>query len=198
GEEIKPDPDSFVMLHAGMVTPEFRDPFPLLEVLAELVKQEKLPRKEVRVCFQGGGSYVESAAFTERVRALGVPGLVEVRPRVSYYEALRCLFRAHALVLLQDSEDTRHLIPAKAFEYLRAGRPVVALTNKGATADLIRETGAGYVMDPKEPAEIRAALLNLFSRNGHAPGRPARAPDALKKYERRSQAERLASVLEGL
>jgi glycosyltransferase involved in cell wall biosynthesis len=51
------------------------------------------------------------------------------------------------------------------FEYLAAERPILAVVPQdGAAADLVRETGAGVVAPPDDPAAIRAALEDLHAR----------------------------------
>jgi Glycosyl transferase 4-like domain len=190
--------DSYLILHAGMVTPDYRDPFPFLEPFADLVRKKEIAKGSVRVCFLGGGDYVESEDFSHRLRRLGIRDFVEVRSRISYYEGLRLLFAADALLLLQDSDDTRHLIPAKAFEYLRARRPILGLMNEGATADLIRQTKGGLLLDPGNPALIKETLRTLLRcRNGTLPGFSP-GNDGIFKFERRHLTERLAEILESL
>lgn len=196
GDDIRPEEERFLILHAGMVNPDYRDPFPLLECLADLAKSGKLP-KEVRVRFLGGGAYVDSEAFRARVKRLAAPEIVEVERRLPYAEGLKLLLRSNALLLLQDSEDTRNLIPAKAFEYLRAGRPIITLGQEGATADLVRDTGSGLLLDPRDPEQMRRALLTLIT-SGDGRACAARRREAIARYERRSLTQRLAATLEAM
>ena len=51
------------------------------------------------------------------------------------------------------------------FEYLAAGRPILAaVPPDGAAAALIKETGAGVVVAPDDVAGLRAALESLHGR----------------------------------
>jgi len=195
-EETNPDSNGFLILHAGMVNSEFRDPFPVLEALAELTQRGELKRK-LRVCFLGGGSYVESEAFAARVRQLAAPEIVEVKKRVSYFDGLRLLLRSHALLLLQDSEDTRNLTPAKAFESLRAKKPILALMQEGATADLIRSTDSGFLLDRKNPESMRKTMQKLLTRADENVSHSSRL-NGIERYERRHLTERLAGTLEDM
>lgn len=156
--------DRFEILHTGLVTFDYRDPRPFLKAVAALINAGRLPRAGVRVTFLGAGRYLESPSFREFVNGLGLPTVVEILPRVSYGESLRRLFQASVLLLLQASDDTRALIPAKAFEYLRAGRPILALTREGATADLIMAIRAGIVACPDDMEGMERALLDLYAR----------------------------------
>ena len=84
--------------------------------------------------------------------------------------------RSTSLALQRDSEALLLLIPdaggrgkgvlsGKVFEYLAAGRPILAaVPPDGAAADLIRETGAGIVAPPDDVDALREALLELDRR----------------------------------
>ena len=91
--------------------------------------------------------------------------------------------RAESLRLQRDSEALLLLIPdaggrgkgvlsGKVFEYVAAGRPILAVVPPdGAAAELIRETGAGVVVAPDDVDGIRDALVELHGRfaNGGVP-----------------------------
>jgi glycosyltransferase involved in cell wall biosynthesis len=188
------DPERFELIHAGLVTPEFRDPSPVFRAVASLVEERSLPREATRLTFLGGGPYVDSAAFRGSVAAHGLSDLVEVAPRVSHAESLQRLAHAGALLLLQASDDTRALIPAKAFEYLRLPRPILALTMEGATADLLRGLDACYVLAPSDAEGLRDAVRAIYARWRAAPeGGGISRP--IGRFERSTLAGELAAAL---
>src|SRR5262249_47908110 len=191
----EPQGDQLRILHAGLVNPDYRDPFPLLEALAELVRAGTIERDAVAISFLGGGRYVESGSFAARVEGIGLRDCVFVETRVPYRRCVASLFKADALLLLQDSDDTRHLVPAKAFEYLRARRPILALMTQGATAELIDRSGRGYLLDAGNPSQIKATLLSLLSEKRNRGSVGTLPPIDLHRYERRDLTARLASLL---
>jgi glycosyltransferase involved in cell wall biosynthesis len=194
----KPEaPDGFELLHTGLISPDFRDPAPLLTALASLIDSGRLRSEETRLVFLGGGRYLQSRAFGDLVERLRLRGVVDVAPRVSYHESLARLGRASVLVLLQASDDTRTLIPAKGFEYLRAGRPILALTGDGATAELVRSTRSGLVVEPNDVEGIARALLELRAAGPPPEGREGGYP-GIARYERRALAGELARILDDL
>jgi glycosyltransferase involved in cell wall biosynthesis len=187
----------FEIIHAGLVTPEFRDPMPLLKAVATLIADDLLPRHEVLITFMGGGPYLLSEAFTAGVKRLGLEGIVEVSDRVPHADALQRLRQAAVLLLLQASDDTRALIPAKAFEYLRLGRPILALTLEGATADLLKGMEHCQVVDPADLSGLRRAVVLCYRLwQGPSEGRQVSRP--LWRYERRHLTAELAQLLEEL
>ena len=60
--------DYFEIIHAGLVTEEFRNPFPLLRVLSSLVNRYQIPREKIRVTFLGGGEYIRSQKFNQNIQ----------------------------------------------------------------------------------------------------------------------------------
>jgi len=192
--EVPPERSRFEILHAGLVTPDFRDPFPLLRTVAELVEEGALPRDRTRVTLLGGGPYLESESFRTGLSALHLDGVVEIAGRVSHEEALRRLARSAVLLLLQASEDTRALIPAKAFEYLRTGRPILALTLAGDTADLLRGMQECHVVDPSDSGALRTSVLALYDAWRRGDG-VASVTRPAQRYERRQLTAQLAEIL---
>jgi glycosyltransferase involved in cell wall biosynthesis len=189
--------ERFELVHAGLMTPEFRDPFPILAELAALIAAGQIGREETQVTFLGSGPWAHSEDFAARVRSVGLEGVVRIENRIPHGEALLRQARAAALLLLQASDDTRQLIPAKAFEYLRLGRPILALTLDGATADLLRDQDQCHVHGPTDAVGLRRSLIELHrfwreSRNGSS---LVRSVDA---YERSRLAGQLAGVLDEL
>ena len=85
-------------------------------------------------------------------------------------------------------------IPGKTYEYLRAGRPILALTSQGALADLLRRTGGAWVADPADQAAVTRAV-----RETHAAwrrGEPALRADStlVADFDRRRLAGRFAAL----
>lgn len=187
----------FEIVHAGLVSQEYRDPGPLLQAASRLVRASRLRSEDIRITFLGGGSYLRSKDFVKQVHDLGLEKTVEVIERVEYQAALERLRRAAVLLLLQASEDTKSLIPAKTFEYLRIGRPILAITYDGATSDLLRGMEQCYVASPGDQSALQQMLVTLYrlwqtSANRIAVSRP------VSRYERRSLTAELAGLLNGL
>jgi len=189
--------DRFEILHAGLVTPDFRDPFPLLRTVAALVNEGVLPADRTRVTLLGGGPYLDSKPFRTELASLRMEGVIEVLGRVSHEEALRRLGASAALLLLQASDDTRSLIPAKAFEYLRTGRPILALTLDGDTADLLRGMEQCLVVDPSDAGALRAAVVRMYEEWARTGGTVS-VVRPVDRYERRRLTLELAGILDEL
>ncbi len=190
-------PSRFEILHAGMVTPEYRDPVPLLRAVSSLIQEGQLPRAEVRIVFLGGGAYLETPAFCRTVAELELMEVVQILGRIPHRNALSRLREAAVLLLLQASDDTRSLIPAKAFEYLRVGRPILALTPDGATSALLRSAGVGAIVDPSSPKSLREAVYSLYLLWKREPERVVR-PSDISRFSRVALTGELARLLDAV
>ena len=187
--------DHFTMLHAGSINPHFRDPIPLLAALRRAADAGGLDRRRIRLRFLGGGPHAESAELQQAIVAHGLEGCVEIIKRVPYGEGLRQLAAADVLVLLQASEDTRALVPAKLYEYLRLSKPVLALTLPGEVSALLQQTGGGFAVDPAHVDQMASVLATLYRdwERGTLGAHGASA-QALQRYERGTLAGELAAI----
>lgn len=193
-----PGPE-MVILHAGSVNPTFRDPRPLFAAVKEAADRGALDISKIRLRFLGAGAFGESPEMHRAVEAAGLVGRVEFLARVDYQRALVEQTSARLLLLLQASPDTADLVPAKLFEYLRAGRPVLAVVGPGATADLLREIGGGWVADPRSAKALSEALVTAYQAWQSATlDAVAVDPRALKRFSRAQLAADLAALFDPL
>ena len=132
----------------------------------------------------------------EEVKAAGLADVVHFLPGRTHRDAVAAMLSARVLLLLeQDSDRGRLVLPGKAFEYLRAGRPILAVVPRGgAAARFVRESGAGIAVDPSSPTEIAEALARLL--NGEAWPCPSVASAA--PYERRVLTAELAALFDAV
>jgi glycosyltransferase involved in cell wall biosynthesis len=89
------------------------------------------------------------------------------------------------------------VLSGKVFEYLAAGRPILAaVPPDGAAAELIRETGAGEVVAPDDVDGLRVALETLHGRflDGGLPDVEL-AEEARRRLSRQARVEETAELL---
>jgi glycosyltransferase involved in cell wall biosynthesis len=102
--------------------------------------------------------WAESLDLGERLQ------LIDYAP---HGESLRLQRDSEALLLLVPDAAGRGkgVLSGKVFEYLAAGRPILAaVPPDGAAAELIQETRAGVVVPPDDVDRIRSALDELHAR----------------------------------
>ncbi len=132
--------------------------------------------------------------------SLGLGDRLELLPYAPRAASLALQRDSEALLLLIPEADGRGrgVLSGKVFEYVAVGRPILAaVPPDGAAAELIRETGAGVVVSPDDPAAIRDALEGL-----HARWREDGLPDVQLDEEwrarlsRRTRVEEMAALLQ--
>jgi len=125
----------------------------------------------------------------------GVMDLIEFLPAIPYREALTEMMRADALLVLQ-AANCNDQIPAKIYEYLRSGRPMLCLTDPtGDTAGVMRAAGLADITRLDSADEIAAALPRFLDgvRTGQA---TLPAADYVREASRAGRAQALAALCE--
>jgi len=187
--------DRLLIVHAGSINAEYRDPRPLFRSLRRLIDRGRVVRDRVSLRFIGGGEYGQSAAIRDALAQTGLSEQVELAARVPFDEALREFGRADVLLLLQASADTVGLVPAKLYEYLRAQKPVIALVHAGAASEVLAATGGGWSVDPRDDDALDRTLAGAYDAwaAGDMLAHRARL-DALRGFERSALAAELAGI----
>ena len=187
--------DHLCIVHAGNINPGFRDPMRLVSAIKHAAELGIVEPDKIRVRFLGGGAYAESNELRLALIDSGLSANVEMISRLPYSDALRQLAAADVLLLLQASEDTRGLVPAKLYEYLRLQKPVLALTLPGEVSALLEQTGGGFTADPADSAQVVLVLGEIYRRWREGTlVRGGASQTLVKQYERRALAGKLAAI----
>jgi glycosyltransferase involved in cell wall biosynthesis len=138
----------------------------------------------------------------EWAETLDLGDRLELVPYAPHGESLRLQRDSEALLLLVPDAGGRGkgVLSGKVFEYLAAGRPILAVVPPdGAAAELIRETDAGVVVAPDDVDGMAAALRDLHARHVNG-GLPAvELPEATRdRLSRRARVEETADLLREL
>ncbi len=181
-----------ILLHSGVVYPSERDPRGLFDALAALQAAGRIHRGEFLIRFR-------AAAHEQMLRTLaaerGVEEFIEIAPPVPYRQAIEEMMSVDALLVMQ-GRNCNAQIPAKLYEYLRAGRPILGLADpQGDTGGTLRAAGVEHVAT-MEDADAVAALIPDFLaalRAGHIAAVP---PSQFERFSRRALSARLAGLLD--
>jgi hypothetical protein len=130
------------------------------------------------------------------IRQRGLESVVEFSGQVPYGRAVAEMAAADVLLLL-DTPGRRSGIPAKLYEYLGAGRPVLALAEpNGDTAGALRTAGVLHRVAPLTDAvRIRQALSELLEAVAAGEAGTATGPERFA-FTRARLAQSLAECLD--
>jgi glycosyltransferase involved in cell wall biosynthesis len=182
--------EGFNLTHTGVVWADAAGP--LLRVLDALKSDSRLNGFSANFI---GGLPLSQLQF---IRDRGLDRLVRIQKRIPHDEVMGYMKRADVLLLLLVSnEGGRKCYPGKLFEYLYAGKPVLAIAPRGIATDLIEQAGVGISVEPDENDRLRELLL-LAVTDPEAFGRRFYHPrwEVIERYDRRKLTRRLAEVLD--
>jgi glycosyltransferase involved in cell wall biosynthesis len=98
---------------------------------------------------------------------------------------------ADALLLITSAHHVSHAT-GKLFEYITAGKPIIALARGNEAARIVQETGTGVVVAPDDVEGIANALLTAVDGTLGA----AYAPRGQDRYVYPAPAEAVAELVE--
>ena len=180
------------LIHSGILYPQERDPRPFFAAVRALKDAGDISAQSLRIVLRATAS---DDVYRPMLAEAGIDDIVELAPPVSYRSALQEMMSADGLLLFQ-AAMCNHQIPAKLYEYMRAGRPILALTDPGGdTAQALRDAGTGTICEIADPADI-ARQLRLFV-NGLRDGTlRGTAGDVASRHSRRARTAELATLLD--
>ena len=155
GKSSPLNPGKITLLHSGVVYPNERDPTQLFAALRRLMNEDPELADKLRVRLRASG---HESLLRPLIEKSGVAQIVELAPSVPYREALQEMMRADGLLVLQ-AANCNDQVPAKVYEYLRCGRPILALTDPGGeTAALLRRARVDAIAPLDAEEQIQSAL----------------------------------------
>jgi glycosyltransferase involved in cell wall biosynthesis len=176
------------IVHVGSMYGAMRDP----TALYQAITQSGLTSRDIQILYFGPRP---SEIFPLADR-LGVSDYISLQKRVPHNQSLQIQHASDVLLLLQSPDDPRN-VPAKFFEYLASGRPILGLgLDSGIPAQIIRTRRAGlYVTEPPVIAAQLQQWVAEKRRTGMIADVPASAREGLS---RAAQFERLEQFLSSL
>lgn len=166
-----------VFVYAGAVY-GYQRPEPFLRALAGTGRQDV----EVRIVGDRFGRFAPGSW----------PFPVSVAGYLPHRSLGEVFSEASAFFLCLEPPAARQL-PAKLYEYLRAGRPTFAIAPRGGAVEgWLRRTGAGTSAASEEPASWAPALREFIERL------PLYRPPSGEAFLRRALAQRLAAQLDAI
>lgn len=183
-----------ILVHSGVIYPSERDPVPLFQAIAALLAAGTVSAANFSLVLRATG-HDEYLAMLIAEHGIGI--VVTLAPHISYRDALAEMLGAGGLLVLQAS-NCNHQVPAKLYEYLRARRPILALTDPmGDTAAVLHNAGIDTIapLDSKNAIMTELARFIAMAQAGTAPlAREA----AIAANSRRARARALADVLDAV
>jgi glycosyltransferase involved in cell wall biosynthesis len=182
-----------LLVHSGLLYPSERNPDAFFLALKDLLNRGQISPQELNVRLRASG-YTDH--YQRLITELGLQHIVSLEPAIPYVGALAEMINADGLLLFQAS-NCNHQVPAKLYEYLRASRPILALTDPaGDTASLLGKVSSAMIAPIDSRQRIATTLLEFMGaiRNGKVSNHEI----DLAQYSRRARTEELAQLFDEL
>lgn len=150
--------DKFTLIYSGTFYGA-RNPQYFLEALKELYKENDEVKQKTQFIVLG----IIEQAIRKSLHNKNLLQLINVPIHyLPYKENLTYMKGADVLVLIMNARN-KVTIPAKVFDYLATGRPVLALAPEGPVSKLIRKTKSGVVIAPGDIRSIKSQIHKFYT-----------------------------------
>lgn len=161
---------------------------PVLRAIAELRRHGRARE----LCLLNLGRVRQSDL--QLAEQLGVRDCIEYHPMLPYAEALRVLSGADLQLLLGFGNETGY-VPAKFFDYILSGAPILCVAPQSELTRLVDETGRGRCAAPDEISAIADAIASAIRRPAVSANPPADRT-ACERFSALSASAQLARVFD--
>lgn len=183
-----------VLIHSGVIYPAERDPEPFFSAIATLRNNGKICSSSLKIVLRASG---HENIYRAKLNEKQIDDIVQLEPAIPYQDALVEMMSSDGLLLFQ-AGNCNHQVPAKLYEYLRARRPIFALTDPaGDTAAVLSTNPAHTIVRLDSEAEIARGLL-AFLTTVRDPRQSSIRNGDIERYSRRFQTRELADLLDSI
>jgi len=192
-DNIAPD-KPIKLVHSGILYKIERNPEPFFEAIASMKKAGDISKDSVNIILRASG---DEDYYQKRLKALDIDDIVILAASLPYNEALSEMLVADGLLLLQAATCNRQ-IPAKAYEYIRARRPIFALTDsEGNTAALLKDAGINTLVDIESKEQIASGLMH-FIQSVKTKTAPLASDSVIQSHSRKHRTIELVKILDSI
>ena len=173
------------LLHSGLLEPVDRDPVPFFKAVKALCNRRPGPAP-VAVDLIAPS---DEAYYTKVINEMGLAGIVNILSWRPYKKSLEAMANSDILLLFQGPSCFSQ-VPAKLYEYMRVGRPIMAITPAaGETGKLVIGTGSGRVVvhdDPEAIGKMLEEWVDAVNAGAPLPGPAMKPPPVIPAAAMRS------------
>ncbi|MCB2231511.1 glycosyltransferase family 4 protein [bacterium] len=183
--------DKFTILYLGSLYGA-RNPFFFFEAVEHFLDRRPEAADRMQIDFVGGATGYEHATTGNRLEKI-----VRWLGHVPQKKALSLLWQSDVLLLLLGFGATHTtVIPAKLFEYIATGRPILAFVPEGQSSALIEKYDRGAAITSPDKDKVADFLEKQFDAWLKQEGPLPSKIDLPEEFDRRAKTRRLAEVFD--
>lgn len=121
---------------------------------------------------------------------------IKIFPYIQHNKAIEWMINSDVLVLiLNNTKEGKMGFSGKFFEYLAAGKPILALVPDGEVSNIVKKYSLGEIVNPDDEQKISNAIIKLYSKYKSGNLKVEKNDNLLKKYDRKELTKRLEKIL---
>lgn len=180
--------DRFTITYTGTISLHYRlDGFvDAMKVLPDEIKENMY----IRIA----GSISQN--LIDLFQRSGLSSQLDYKGYVSHQQSIAFLFESSVLLLLiPEVPENKGILTGKFFEYLAAGKPILAIGPKeGDVADILKETGAGIMVEYDNVSLLKEKIRGFY--NEFKAGITHGPSASVEKYSRKNLTGKIVSLME--
>lgn len=190
-DPIAPE-ESFTLTHTGLFSAD-GNPINLWRVLGEMCSEDSFFKNHLKLRLIGK----VDAEVLEAIKANGLGENLENMGYLPHSQIPGYQQSGWALLLpLRDEPESKAILTGKFFEYLAAGRPIVAFgPQDGEMAKVLKETQSGEIFEWDESAALKRHIRNLYDIYKTGIWTTDADRTSISKYSRRHLTAQMVEVL---
>lgn len=182
--------DKFTILHLGSLYGN-RNPEFFFKATRHWLNSKPAVRENVTINFIGN-----APGFEQQIEAEGLVDIVKFKQHIPHARVLEKLWEADLLLLILGFNDSvSGVIPAKLFEYISTGRPILGLVPNGEAERIIGDFQRGKVITNPNLDETWKFLDDQYNNWKDSPRDRKSMFNLPPEFDRRHQSEKLAKIL---
>lgn len=188
--------DKFKIIHNGILY-MVRTPETFLKAIKNLVDKKKIDKNKLSIVF----SYTENQEYwKEYLKANRLESIVKLTNYTSHKESINLAMNSDLLLLVVGAgEKNKSIYTGKVFEYLRMGKPILALSPKNSVVDdLLKETNSGENFEFDDIVGMENYILKIYKEWEQNSQKDLGIKDKIVKYERKNLTFSLSSIFNEL
>jgi len=187
----------FTIIYTGSFYDELQ-PDILWQAILELIQEGCLNPQKIAVEIYGRNfrNFVLGKYITDPI----LNQIVHFHGYINHRNSIQILRAADVLLLyLGSGEAQRAIVTAKVFEYLRSGKPILAIIDSsGAAADILKPANTAFIADSSSIHSIKETLGNLYRLWEEDKLQTEPNWDYIQQFERKALTAKLAEVFSAL
>ncbi len=183
----------FSFIHVGSMNKD-RNPVAFWDAFKNALQQRPEIQRDLKIKLVGPVDF----SVRESVKEMGLSDVTEFIEYVPHTQAVQLQQKAQVVLLvINNSPNSRTIIPGKLYEYLGSARPLLVIGPKGSdSAKVIGITKGGVVHEHDDVAGLTSRIIEYYDlyKSGKLKGNA----EGLQQFTRENLAKDFASVLDKL